>query len=162
MNISIRDAASEDMRAVHKLITELAVFEKEPLAVKTSVADLEKDGFGAHPLFHCFVAEVNNQIVGIALVYPRYSTWNGPVVHLEDLIVTQSMRGKGIGAALLRRVMEYGLAQGVRRIGWEVLDWNTPAIQFYENCGATLLEEWRVVQMDTKAMKNYLMSNENF
>lgn len=161
MRISIREAVLEDMPAVHKLITELAVFEKEPNAVKTSVTDLEKDGFGEHPLFHCFVAEVDNQIAGIALVYPRYSTWSGPVVHLEDLIVTQSMRGKGIGAALLKRVIEYGIAQDVRRIGWEVLDWNTPAIQFYENCGATIMKEWRVVQMDTQAMKNYVNSNEN-
>ncbi len=156
MEIVIRDALLEDMAAVHRLIKELAVFEKEPDAVEVQVKDLERDGFGAHPLFHCFVAEVAHEIVGIALVYPRYSTWRGPVIHLEDLIVTQSMRGKGIGASLLKRVMEYGLAQGVRRIGWEVLDWNTPAIRFYENCGAVILKDWHVVQMDAQAMKNYL------
>ena len=156
MEIIIRDALQEDMTAVHGLITELAVFEKEPEAVEVSIEDLERDGFGEQPLFHCFVAEVDNQMAGIALVYPRYSTWRGPVVHLEDLIVTQSMRGKGVGTSLLERVMEYGLEQGVRRIGWEVLDWNTPAIRFYENCGATIRKDWKVVQMDAQAMKNYL------
>ena len=156
MEVIIRDALLKDMPTVHKLITELAVFENEPDAVDVTIPDLERDGFGEAPLFHCFVAEADNQIAGIALVYPRYSTWRGPVVHLEDLIVTQNMRGKGIGAALLKRVVQYGLDQGVRRIGWEVLDWNTPAIQFYENCGATIMRDWQVVQMDRAAMKNYL------
>ena len=158
METIIRDALITDMSAVHQLITELAVFENEPEAVKVTVQDLEKDGFQEHPLFHCFVAERDNRVVGIALVYPRYSTWSGPVIHLEDLIVTESMRGKGIGAALLKRVVAYGLEQDVRRIAWEVLDWNEPAIRFYESCGARILEDWRVVQMNAQAMKNYLKS----
>ncbi len=158
METIIREALITDMSAVHQLITELAVFENEPEAVKVTVQDLEKDGFQEHPLFHCFVAERDNRVVGIALVYPRYSTWSGPVIHLEDLIVTESMRGKGIGAALLKRVVAYGLEQDVRRIAWEVLDWNEPAIRFYESCGARILEDWRVVQMDAQAMKNYLKS----
>jgi GNAT superfamily N-acetyltransferase len=144
------------MESVHGLITELAVFEKLPNAVDVTIDDLEKDGFGNHPLFHCFVAEVNGTIAGIALVYPRYSTWKGPVIHLEDLIVTQKMRGKGIGKALLKRVVQYGLEKKVRRIGWEVLDWNEPAITFYEDCGATVLRDWDVVQMDEEAMEKFL------
>ena len=100
MGYIIREALKGDMAAVHGLITELAVFEKEPDAVKVTVSDLENDGFGPLPKFHCFVAEHEENVVGIALVYPRYSTWSGPVVHLEDLIVTESMRGKGVGAQL--------------------------------------------------------------
>ncbi len=156
MEVLIRDAQKTDMKSVHGLITELAVFEKLPNAVEVTVDELEKDGFGHQPLFHCFVAEVEKAVVGIALVYPRYSTWRGPVIHLEDLIVTQSMRGKGIGKALLKRVVEYGLEKKVKRIGWEVLDWNEPAITFYEDCGAIVLRDWDVVQMDEGAMKKFV------
>jgi len=144
------------MQAVHDLITELAVFENEPDAVKVTVADLEDNGFTEHPLFHCFVAEIENKVVGIALIYPRYSTWSGPVVHLEDLIVTESMRGKGVGAQLLEKVIHYGYAKGVRRISWEVLDWNEPAITFYESKGAKIMRDWDVVQMDETAIKKFI------
>lgn len=156
MEFTIRDAVKEDMNAVHALITELAVFENEPDAVKVTVNDLEKDGFGEKPLFHCFVAEVEKDIVGIALVYPRYSTWSGPVIHLEDLIVTKSMRGKGVGYKLLEEVVKYGSAQGVRRISWEVLDWNEPAIEFYEKNGAKVMRDWDVVHLDDEGIKKFL------
>lgn len=144
------------MSSVHALITELAVFENEPEAVKVTITDLENDGFGKNPLFHCFVAEVGNKVVGIALIYPRYSTWSGPVVHLEDLIVTESMRGKGVGSKLLEEVVKYGDKKGVRRISWEVLDWNEPAIRFYENNGAKVLRDWDVVQLNEEGIKTFL------
>ena len=156
MELNIRDAVKSDMQAVHTLITELAVFEKEPDAVQVTVIDLERDGFGENPLFHCFVAEIKNEIVGIALVYPRYSTWQGPYVHLEDLIVTESMRGKGVGSALLEQVVRYGKEKGVRRIGWEVLDWNEPAIKFYEERGAKVMRDWDVVQLNQEGMEKFL------
>ena len=156
MEIRIRASQKSDMVSVHKLITELAVFENEPDAVKVTVADLEKDGFGDHPLFHCFVAEVDEKVVGIALVYPRYSTWSGPVVHLEDLIVSEAMRGKGVGSKLLEAVVRYGYQQGVKRISWEVLDWNEPAITFYENKGAKVLRDWDVVQLDEEGIQKFL------
>ena len=156
MEIQIRDAQKSDMPSVHGLITELAVFENEPDAVKVTIADLENDGFGKNPLFHCFVAEVGNKVVGIALIYPRYSTWSGPVVHLEDLIVTASMRGKGVGSKLLEEVVKYGNKVGVRRISWEVLDWNEPAIKFYENNGAKVLRDWDVVQLNEEGIKTFL------
>ncbi|MGD1944799.1 MAG: GNAT family N-acetyltransferase [Croceivirga sp.] len=156
MGYIIREALKGDMAAVHGLITELAVFEKEPDAVKVTVSDLENDGFGPLPKFHCFVAEHEENVVGIALVYPRYSTWSGPVVHLEDLIVTESMRGKGVGAQLLNTVIKYGYSKGVRRISWEVLDWNEPAIQFYESKGAKIMRDWDVVQMDEAAIKKFI------
>lgn len=144
------------MPSVHRLVTELAVFENEPEAVKVTIADLENDGFGENPLFHCFVAEVGRKIVGIALIYPRYSTWSGPVVHLEDLIVTESMRGQGVGSKLLQEVIKYGSKKGVRRISWEVLDWNEPAIRFYENNGAKVLRDWDVVQLNEEGIKTFL------
>ncbi|MFD2100568.1 GNAT family N-acetyltransferase [Flagellimonas iocasae] len=158
MEYVIRDAKKEDMGQVLALVQELADFEKEPDAVEISKEDLEKDGFGADKQFHCFVAEVGNEIVGIALVYPRYSTWKGPAIHLEDLIVAERMRGSGLGTALLDEVIKYGHGLGVRRICWEVLDWNEPAIEFYEKKGAKVLRDWDVVQMDEQGIKNYIDS----
>ncbi|WP_299487473.1 GNAT family N-acetyltransferase [uncultured Allomuricauda sp.] len=156
MNFSIRNAVKEDMGAVLALIQELAEFEKDPNAVEVTQEDLINDGFGENKLFHCFVAENQGDIVGIALVYPRYSTWKGPVLHLEDLIVTEKMRGSGLGSALLDEVVKYGHSLGVRRISWEVLDWNEPAITFYEKKGAKVLRDWDVAQLNEKGIKNYI------
>ncbi|SHJ69419.1 Predicted N-acetyltransferase YhbS [Maribacter aquivivus] len=156
MDYRIRVAQREDMKQVLQLIQELASFEKEDDAVEVSVQNLEEDGFGKQKLFHCFVAEKNDKIVGMALVYPRYSTWKGPVIHLEDLIVTEEMRGSGLGTALLNEVVKYGDALGVKRISWEVIDWNEPAIGFYESKGANVMRDWDVVQLDETGMKEYL------
>ncbi len=156
MEFSIRDARPEDMEQVLGLIQELANFEKEPNAVEVTVEDLINDGFEGEKMFHCFVAETSNGIAGIALVYPRYSTWKGPAIHLEDLIVSESMRGSGLGSALLDEVIKYGHGLGVKRICWEVLDWNEPAIEFYEKKGAKVLRDWDVVQMDETGIKNYM------
>ncbi len=156
MKYTIRVAEREDMKQVLHLIQELAAFEKEDDAVEVSVQNLEEDGFGKQKLFHCFVAEKNDKIVGMALVYPRYSTWKGPVIHLEDLIVTEEMRGSGLGTALLNEVVKYGDALGVKRISWEVIDWNEPAIGFYESKGANVMRDWDVVQLDETGMKEYL------
>lgn len=156
MEYTIRVAEREDMKQVLHLIQELAAFEKEDDAVEVSVQNLEEDGFGKQKLFHCFVAEKNDKIVGMALVYPRYSTWKGPVIHLEDLIVTEEMRGSGLGTALLNEVVKYGDALGVKRISWEVIDWNEPAIGFYESKGANVMRDWDVVQLDETGMKEYL------
>ena len=156
MEFIIRDAVKSDTKRMLELVQELASFEKEPHAVQVTLDELTEAGFGANPLYHCFVAEVENKVVGMALVYPRYSTWRGPVVHLEDLIVTESMRGTGIGSALLKKVVQYGQEKGVRRIGWEVLDWNEPAITFYESKGANVMRDWDVVQLDEAGMKKFL------
>jgi GNAT superfamily N-acetyltransferase len=156
MKVLVRDAIKTDAPAIHALIAELAVFEKLPNAVEVTIEELENHGFGENPLFHCFVAEVENAVVGIALVYPRYSTWCGPVIHLEDLIVTQTMRGKGVGSALLEKVVRYGKEKGVRRIGWEVLDWNESAIKFYESKGAKVLRDWDVVQLNQEGINKFL------
>ncbi len=117
---------------------------------------MERDGFGENPKFTCFVLEVNNSIEGIALVYPRYSTWKGEVLHLEDLIVSEKCRGKGLGTLLLNAVVKHGKQLGVKRISWEVIDWNDPAIKFYESKGANVMRDWDVVQLDEKGIENYL------
>jgi GNAT superfamily N-acetyltransferase len=156
MKIVIREARAKDMPEVHSLIQELAHFEKEPDAVVITADTLVEDGFGRLPLFQCFVAEVDGSIGGMALVYPRYSTWKGRVLHLEDLIITEEMRGLGLGTALLERVVEYGYEQGVKRISWEVLDWNEPAITFYEQKGARVMRDWDVVQLDEDGIINFL------
>jgi GNAT superfamily N-acetyltransferase len=156
MNFKIREGKKADMPSVLKLIKELAYFEKESNAVIVTVNDLEKDGFGKNPLFKTFVAEIDNEIVGIALFYPRYSTWKGPTIHLEDLIVTENKRGLKIGNSLYKKVIEYGYNKGVERIEWAVLDWNEPAIKFYESTGAKVLRDWDTAQIDRVSMKKYL------
>ncbi|MFH7018964.1 GNAT family N-acetyltransferase [Flavobacterium sp. FlaQc-47] len=154
--MNIRKGNPEDMESVLGLIQDLAIFEKEPEAVVITVDDLVRDGFGENPLFHVFVAEVEQEIVGIALYYYRYSTWKGKTIHLEDLIVKDKMRGTGLGSALYTAIMKQGKKDNVRRVEWNVLDWNTPAVKFYENSGAKILEEWRVVQMDENGINSYL------
>ncbi|MFD2551672.1 GNAT family N-acetyltransferase [Bizionia sediminis] len=156
MSIVVRNAKKEDMKSVLALIKELAAFEKEPHAVEVTETDLQRDGFGSHPAFHCFVAEMNSEIVGIALTYMRYSTWKGPVLHLEDIVVSQAKRGHGIGTLLLNAVVKQGSELGVKRICWEVLDWNEPAIKFYEQKGANVMRDWDVVQMDEAAIQTYM------
>ncbi|WP_299121799.1 GNAT family N-acetyltransferase [uncultured Winogradskyella sp.] len=151
-----RVATKKDMPRVLELINQLAMFEKEPYAVEVTLTDLERDGFGDNPKFTCFVSEIDNSVEGIALVYPRYSTWKGTVLHLEDLIVNEKYRGRGIGTQLLDAVVKYGKKTGVKRISWEVLDWNEPAIKFYESKGANVMRDWDVVQLDEKGIENYL------
>jgi len=156
MEYAIREANAEDMQYVLELIMELASFEKEANAVEVTADDLVNDGFGDEKLFHCFVAESKSKIVGMALIYNRYSTWKGPIIHLEDLVVSEAMRGSGLGTALLNEVVKYCAKQGVKRISWEVLDWNEPAIAFYEKKGARVLRDWDVVHLDEKGIQNYL------
>ena len=155
----IRKGTPTDMHAVLSLIKELAVFEKEPDAVVVTEEDLVRDGFSPNPLFHCFVAEVNDRIIGIALYYYRYSTWKGKTIHLEDLIVKEKKRGIGAGMALYKEVIKQGKKDGVRRIEWAVLDWNQNAIDFYVKTGAKFLSDWRLVQMDEQGMEAFLKSN---
>jgi GNAT superfamily N-acetyltransferase len=158
MTYTIRPAVIRDMPAVHALIVELAVFEREPDAVTLTVEQLIEDGFGlSAPRFHCFVAEDAEGIAGMALIYPRYSTWKGKSLHLEDLIVKEEKRGIGAGFALYTEIMKQGKKDNVRRIEWNVLDWNTPAITFYNKSGAKLLDDWRVVQMDEAGMNHFLL-----
>ena len=157
--MNIRKGTIKDMSAVLDLIKELATFEKEPNAVEVTVTDLERNGFGESPLFYTFIAEQNNEIVGMALYYYRYSTWKGRTIHLEDLIVKEKMRGSGLGFELYSAVIAQGKNDGVRRIEWNVLDWNTPAIEFYEKSGAKVLKDWLVAQMDENGIAVFLEKN---
>jgi GNAT superfamily N-acetyltransferase len=158
MAIILRSAEKSDMADVLDLIRELAVFEKEEQAVEITSEDLIRDGFGKEPRFRVFLAEEEGEVLGMALIYDRYSTWKGRAIHLEDLIVRQRHRNRGIGGALYREVMKYAFDEGVKRVCWEVLDWNEVAIEFYESTGARVLDDWKVVHMDEKSLANYMKS----
>jgi len=121
-----------------------------------TVDELIKMGFGTRPAFQCFVADADGIILGMALVYPRFSTWVGKTIHLEDLIVTEKARGTGVGSSLYKQVMQYAAEQGVKRVEWVVLDWNQPAIDFYEKSGAVVMRDWNTVQMREKELQDFL------
>ncbi len=159
MDFIVRKGKKTDMLQVLSLIKELAVFEKEPDAVVVTEKQLQKDGFGKKLLFKTFVAEMDGEIVGMALIYPRYSTWKGPTLHLEDLIVKKDKRGLGIGKALYTKVLKYAYKKKVKRVEWVVLDWNTSAIDFYKKSGAKILPDWCTAQMEEQALKIYIEKN---
>ena len=142
--VRIRKGAQEDMVAVHALIMELALYEREPNAVIISVDDLKRHGF-SEKRFHCFVAEHKKSgIVGMALYYSRYSTWKGPTLHLEDLYVKPKFRKGGLGKELFDKVVDEAAKQNVGRMEWTVLEWNEPALNFYKKYNATLDAEWQL------------------
>ncbi len=132
MKINIRRALKEDCPRLLELITELAVYEKAPDDVTVTLAHFEESGFGDKPVWWSFVAEENGAIHGFALYYIRYSTWKGQAMYLEDIIVTESMRGKKIGKLLFDRLIEEAKEKKLHRIVWQVLEWNEPAINFYK------------------------------
>ena len=156
MNLKLRSANRTDMGSVLKLIKELALFENEPESVEITESTLMEDGFGENPRFKVFVAELNDEIVGMALFYERYSTWKGKAMHLEDLIVQKRHRGKGIGNALYTKVLTYAFENGFKRVAWEVLDWNKVAIDYYISTGAIVFDDWRVAQMDEKSLGKFV------
>ena len=156
MDVILRKAEPSDMKAVLSLIKELAAFENEPGAVEISEKQLREDGFGPNPSFEAIVAEMHGAVVGMALFYYRYSTWKGRTIHLEDLIVKENYRNKGFGSKLYTEVLRIAHGKGLKRVEWNVLDWNKVAIDFYESTGAKLLPDWRVVQMDERGLENYL------
>ena len=153
MCLKIRKINQDDLSNVLDLIIELAVFEKESSAVELTLDQLKKDF--SENLFDCLVAEHNEGVIGMALFYNRYSTWKGKTIHLEDLIVTNSYRGKGVGKLLLDKLIFTAKEQGVKRVEWNVLDWNEPAISFYKNVGAKILRNWLVVQLDENGIKSF-------
>jgi len=155
-NVVLFVQISKKIKELHRFRKELAEYEKEPEAVEITVEDLEKDGFNNQPAFFCFVAEINSKIEGIALGYNRYSTWKGKAIHLEDLIVREQMRGTGVGSALFDEIIKHGYNENAKRIVWDVLDWNEPAIKFYEKKGAHIMEDWRVVHLNEKGIKDYI------
>jgi GNAT superfamily N-acetyltransferase len=153
MATTIRTAAPADVPQILSFIRALAAYEREPQAVTATEADLLRHGFGPNPFFSCLIAEQDGQPAGFALYFFNYSTWKGrPGLYLEDLFVQPEFRGRGIGKALLRQVAAIAREKGCPRLQWEVLDWNTPAIDFYRAMGAEFLDEWRNVRVSGEAL----------
>lgn len=132
MQITIRRAEKKDCPRLMELINELAIYEKAPHEVTATVEHMEECGFGAKPVWWAFVAEVDGKVEGFAMYYVRYSTWKGQRMYLEDLLVTEKMRGQGLGKQLFDRLIVEAKEKNFNGIVWQVLDWNTPAINFYE------------------------------
>jgi GNAT superfamily N-acetyltransferase len=153
MPTTIRPATPADIPQILAFIRALAAYEREPDAVTATEAGLLMDGFGPHPFYSCLMAEQDGRPAGFALYFFNYSTWMGrPGLYLEDLFVPPEFRGLGIGKALLKKVAAFAVEQGCRRLQWEVLDWNTPAIDFYRAMGAEFLDEWRNVRVSGEAL----------
>jgi len=153
MDPSIRTATPADVPQILAFIRALAAYEREPDAVTATEADLLRDGFGPNPFYFCLIAEHNGQPAGFAFYFFNYSTWKGrPGLYLEDIFVQPEFRGLGIGKALLQEVAAIAVAKNCPRLQWEVLDWNTPAIDFYRAMGAEFLDEWRNVRVSGEAL----------
>ncbi len=153
MQLTIRPATPTDIPQILQFIRDLATYELEPEAVLATEADLLRDGFGPNPRFHCLIAEVEQQPAGFALYFLNYSTWRGHHgIHIEDLYVHPTLRGQGIGKALFTRIAAIAVAEGCPRLQWDVLEWNTPAIDFYEQMGARTLTEWRTMRLSGNAL----------
>lgn len=140
--INIRIGTKNDLPQILNLVKELAHYEKAPLEVEVTLSEMENWGFGKDKIFDFFVAEENNVIVGLALYYYKYSTWKGKCMFLEDIIVTESKRGAGIGKLLFDEIVKVAKKEKVRRLEWQVLDWNEPAIKFYKKYDSVMDGEW--------------------
>ncbi len=138
----IRKANATDIPSMMKLIVELAIYERAPNEVTNTEQMMLKDGFGDNPLYHAFVADIEGEIIGFAITYYRYSTWKGRCLYLEDLIVTENYRNKGIGQKLFDYCLSFGKKNSCEKIIWQVLDWNQPAINFYNKNNAQLDNSW--------------------
>lgn len=142
MNIKIRKAVKEDCPRILELVKELAVYERAPNEVTVSYEHFEKSGFGSRPVWWAFVAEVDGVVQGFALFYIRFSTWKGQRMYLEDLIVTEEMRGKGLGKLLFDKLLVEAKKRKLNGIMWQVLEWNEPAINFYKKYNAAFDPDW--------------------
>jgi len=152
--MTIRPATPADVPTILRFIHELALYEREPDAVIATEADLLRDGFGPTPRFWALIAEHDGAPAGFALYFTSYSTWRGHHgIRLEDLYVTPSLRGRGIGKALLVRLAQIAVEQGCPRLEWDVLEWNAPAIAVYERLGASILTEWRIMRLQGEALQ---------
>ena len=152
--MTIRSATPADIPQILTFIRALAAYEREPDAVTATEAGLLRDGFGSNPFYSCLIAEHEGRPAGFALYFFNYSTWMGrPGIYLEDIFVEPEFRGLGIGKALLKQVAAVAVEKNCPRLQWEVLDWNTPAIEFYRAMGAEFLDEWRNVRISGAALE---------
>ena len=154
--MTIRPATPADIPAILQLIVDLAVYEREPDAVKATVDSLHGTLFGPTPSAEAIVAELAGAVVGVALFFTNFSTWSGRNgIYLEDLYVRPEARGTGLGKALLQRLAALAVARGCARVEWSVLDWNAPAIDFYRSLGAVPKDEWTVYRLDGDALARF-------
>jgi GNAT superfamily N-acetyltransferase len=153
VSFEIRAAAPSDAPQILALIRELAEYEREPDAVVATEADLLRDGFGPSPAFQVLVGDLDGVTIGFAFYFFSYSTWLGRrCLYLEDLFVRPSVRGRGFGLAFMRALAREAVARGCKRFVWQVLDWNQPAIDFYEKLGAKVAREWLTVRLEGPAL----------
>jgi len=153
--IKLRIAKKEDCPRLMELVNELALFEKAPQEVTVTMQEFEDAGFGKNPVWKAFVAEDGDVIAGFALYYVRYSTWKGCRLYLEDLLVTEDYRGKGIGKLLFEKVMKETQELGFSGMVWQVLDWNEPAIKFYNKYEAVIEGGWLNAALSKEQLFNY-------
>ena len=154
MRTVIRKATAADAAQILEFIRALAAFERAPDAVTATEEGLIRDGFGPNPLYRCLIADYDGQPAGFAFYFFNYSTWVGrPGIYVEDLFVLPQFRRLGIGRELLKQVAAIAIENGCQRLQWEVLDWNTPAIDFYRAIGAEFLDEWRNVRLSGEALE---------
>ena len=156
MKAIIRKGKKEDLPQVLDLIKELAHYEKAPQEVTVTVHELEEDSFSAHPVFYFFVAEVEQKIVGTAIYYIKYSTWKGKCVFLEDIIVKEDFRGKQIGKELFEEVIRASRDLNAKRMEWQVLDWNEPALNFYKKFNAHVDPTWVNCKLVEEQLKEFV------
>jgi GNAT superfamily N-acetyltransferase len=149
---NIRPATPADVPLILAFVRQLAEYEREPHSVHITEDLLLRDGFGRDRYYECLIAEADNAPAGFALFFPIYSTWQGRSIHLEDLFVQPAYRGRGIGKALLQRVAALAVERGCARLQWDVLDWNTPAIDFYRRLNAEMLGDWRRMRVAGAAL----------
>ena len=152
--LSIRPAGPQDARLILEFVRDLAEYERAPEQAVATEEDIRRDGFGAQPKFRCVIAEWDGEPAGFAFFFYNYSTWQGrPGLYLEDLFVRPRFRKLGIGKALLVHLAQLALRENCGRFQWQVLDWNTPAIDFYESLGAEKMTEWLTMRMEGEALR---------
>ncbi len=158
--LTIRNATARDVRLIRQFIRDLAEYERAPESAIVTEEDLLRDGFGPEPKFKCLIADWDSQPAGFAFYFYNYSTWQGrPGLYLEDLFVKPVFRGKGIGKALLLHLAKIAVAENCGRFQWQVLDWNTPAIDFYKSLGAETMNEWLTLRVEGEDIRRLAEGN---
>jgi len=156
MKLTIRKGNIDDVPIVYDLIMELAIFEKEADAVENSIEQLKNDGFGEKAFYKLLIAENEKQeVLGMALYYYGYSTWKGKLLYLDDLVIREAYRKRGIGTKLISKLFEIAREEKMKFVKWEVLDWNKPAIKLYKKLNARLDDSWIACKFDETQIKNF-------